>query len=503
MLCSYVPSNFLSTSRVVRTLGEGSYGKIQLILTEKGERYAVKEIPIEDDTFDKGISLSAISEIDNLIRLKNLPNILQIKGVCSGSLNTISPCNKPTIKPCTNIILEEMDFSLIHYINNSNFDTRLAEFDNLFKSVLRGKAYMETLGINHYDIKPDNILLRINKESKQIYFALSDFGLSRANFANYIIDGEVFSLWYRAPEFLAGRDQRTFNVFAGDSWSIGICMMIYILGGNPFAKPTADQILYAMQKYTNEANLTFIQFKEYLQRICSIKTQPIEFDKLDVQKIFREFLTPADYAKLPEDKIQNVQSLLVLDPNTRPTAGTVLRFVYRENISYPTLESVSTLKSVNRKITSSGIDLIYRLAVSCTMTTSATLMAIELFTRFLGLFVKNNPNLVIDGNYDLVILCCCRIANMYLEGTYRSYSKFIKSYISIQEFNSNNSVILTPTLNELYETETIMLTTIDYIIYNIELTPVVRTVYMKGSNITCVDKNIFTLPISNWTNYFK
>ena len=96
MLCSYVPSNFLSTSRVVRTLGEGSYGKIQLILTEKGERYAVKEIPIED-FFHKIVMLRDRLRVleQNINSNKNLSdeekvNIQQYITRCYGSLTTFN-----------------------------------------------------------------------------------------------------------------------------------------------------------------------------------------------------------------------------------------------------------------------------------------------------------------------------------------------------------------------------------------------------------------------------
>lgn len=529
--CSYVPSNFLSTSRVIRNLGEGSHGQIKLIETADGQKYAVKQIDIHDDSFDKGISQNALYEIDALIRLKGAPNIIQMIGVCNGPLGSLGPLdntesnntnsnlssftikNQPATaiasssnvnisicsntiatKDTTNIILEAMDSDLIKYIINNDFNTRLNQFNNLFLSLIRGKAYMEALNINHYDIKPDNILVR--NDNRTMLFVLSDFGLTRINFSDYINLGYLFTLWYRAPEYLANRDRRTFQNYSGDIWAIGMCLIIYILGGNPFALDTSNDILARIQMFTNQRNVSFAQFKDYIEGKCPTGLSNMTNDYLDVNLIFSTNMSPTDYAKLSPITIQYIQSMMNLNPDARPTAQSLLQTVFGESVILP--DKIGEIPVV-RKVTAEGIELIYRLGVSCTMTAASMLMAIELFTRFLGIYSIQYPGL--QGNLNFAIISCCRIANIYLEGTYRSYSKFIKSYISI--ISNVIGQIPNVTLNELYISEKILLDFIQYKIYNIGLTPLIKRVYERGVMLDRISFDVYSQNLSLWSSYFN
>lgn len=95
----------------------------------------------------------------------------------------------------------------------------------------QGIAFCHDNRVLHRDLKPQNLLINRRGELK-----IGDFGLARAfgvpvnTFSNevscadesmpYKTDGQVVTLWYRAPDVLLG--SRTYSTSI-DIWSVG-CM---------------------------------------------------------------------------------------------------------------------------------------------------------------------------------------------------------------------------------------------------------------------------------------
>ena len=97
----------------------------------------------------------------------------------------------------------------------------------IIKQLLEAVEQVHKIGIIHCDIKPENILLKINIENNKtdISLKLTDFG--SACMRTNPIFSVVQSLFYRAPEVILGIPYTQ----AIDIWSIGLVAIELFLGG--------------------------------------------------------------------------------------------------------------------------------------------------------------------------------------------------------------------------------------------------------------------------------
>jgi calcium-dependent protein kinase len=88
--------------------------------------------------------------------------------------------------------------------------------------------YLHFHGVCHRDLKPENILLSSMDENSQL--KLIDFGLSKVlKTMEDIMNGEVGTLYYMAPEVILGNyDEKC------DVWSCGVILYIMLSGNPPF-----------------------------------------------------------------------------------------------------------------------------------------------------------------------------------------------------------------------------------------------------------------------------
>ncbi len=475
-LCNLVPDGFLSQSTIIKSLGNGAQGQVYLTRVADGKEYAIKKLPIRDDAYDKGIDQNALYEIDALMRLRGTPNVMEIVGVC-------------TQNDMTCIIMNSMEGDCIEYINKTSFPVRMNELGNFFSCIVRGKAYMEYLNINHYDIKPDNILVKYRPDGRP-YFYLSDFGLARMNYDDFFTHYDMFTQYYRAPEYIVRRDRRSYKKYTGDIWAIAVSVLSFIINTNIFDKKKPEEILRLIQQYTSLDNIPFSEFVNDL----TFGLPDISGVRVDIPAILLSRLTPQQYTLVAPICIVALGDMLALEPDERPSAREVLLSTCGEQL-HPTTD---LQRPQPRKIDTGSLDMIMRLSVCCTMNAATTLVAIEMFTRFLGRLHESTPGNFITParSNDTVAVCCCRLASIYTEGSYKSYTKFITALTNIYAHVYNTGAVLD--LEETYRVELLVLHVLTYEIYNIELTPLIAKLYNTGTNICNISQTNFLLPLSQW-----
>ena len=84
----------------------------------------------------------------------------------------------------------------------------------------------------HRDIKPDNLLIKVNEEAKVTNLKLADFGLAwRLDDKNMSQQKNYGTLGYMAPEIMIPNcdyDERV------DAWSLGVLLYTLVTGCLPF-----------------------------------------------------------------------------------------------------------------------------------------------------------------------------------------------------------------------------------------------------------------------------
>ena len=126
------------------------------------------------------------------------------------------------------IIFELLNENLYQLLQHNHLQgISLNSINFIIKQLLEAVEQVHRIGIIHCDIKPENILLKINieKNKSDISVKLTDFG--SACIKNNPIFTIVQSLFYRAPEVILGIPYTQ----AIDIWSIGLVAIELFLGG--------------------------------------------------------------------------------------------------------------------------------------------------------------------------------------------------------------------------------------------------------------------------------
>ncbi|KXZ52036.1 hypothetical protein GPECTOR_10g1059 [Gonium pectorale] len=202
-------------------LGFGSYGTVsRAVNRETGEVVAIKKVV---HSAEGGLSDSTVREVSSLRELSH-DNIVSLREIIA----TVDGTH-------VYLVLECLDCDLRQFL-----DCRLGSLDagtvkSIMFQVLRGVQHFHANSIMHRDLKPHNIL--IDKDGRRV--KITDFGLARCFLPN---DGrayteQVVTLYYRAPELLAGG--RPFYSSAVDMWSVG-CIMAELLENSVLFQPNLD-----------------------------------------------------------------------------------------------------------------------------------------------------------------------------------------------------------------------------------------------------------------------
>ncbi|KAK4131181.1 Pkinase-domain-containing protein [Trichocladium antarcticum] len=196
---------------IVKTLGEGSFGKVKLAVHRStGQQVALKIIS-RKTLISRDMQGRVEREIEYLQLLRH-PHIIKLYTV---------------IKTPTEIImvLEFAGGELFDYIVQHG-KMHEDEARRFFQQMLCAVEYCHRHKIVHRDLKPENLLLDDNLNVK-----IADFGLSNIMTDGNFLKTSCGSPNYAAPEVIGGK------LYAGpevDVWSCGVILYVLLVGRLPF-----------------------------------------------------------------------------------------------------------------------------------------------------------------------------------------------------------------------------------------------------------------------------
>ncbi|KAJ3156762.1 hypothetical protein HDU86_003528 [Geranomyces michiganensis] len=226
----------LDDYQIVKTIGEGSFGKVKLAVhLATGEQVAIKIMPkpaasptaprrakATDDDDNNDPSANAPTSTDRILReilvLSHLshPNISRLLQVVSTPENIF-------------LVLEyESGGELFdHIATHPSGRVPEPQARKMFRELCSAVQYCHASGVVHRDLKPENLLLDADGAIKII-----DYGFT--NLVKH--DGKMLETFcgsaaYAAPEMIAGKK---YTGPEADVWSMGVILYVIVAGVMPF-----------------------------------------------------------------------------------------------------------------------------------------------------------------------------------------------------------------------------------------------------------------------------
>jgi len=475
-VCSFVGDDFLKRFRVISKLGEGTYGSVYLIRSMDGKQeYALKAEQTNTRLFDLGVPSSFLLDADSLIRLRPVPDVINLIGICymEGYINS-------KMRGYVYIIMEAMDSNLLDYYRGVNTENRIKLAMDLLTTLVRAASVFEEINMNHFDIKPQNILVRNTDPPK---FVVTDFGISRPTFSKYYIRGEeVFTRWYRPPEFLADRSRTTFDIYKGDVWSIAVTVAEFILGTPIFPGDSVMDMLIRIHR-TSVSNVSFADFYE-------ANNNGKITGYVNIEQILHANLSDIYFSQINPQIISILTKMLSLNPDNRPTASTIFNELGK-TIDPAFIQSLKPPIYV-RSIFKNNFDIIIELGEHLALSRPTIIIALEIITRYLGM-MRATP-----GKNNIHTLAALRVANKFNEVPSDETNSFVEAYN--RYFVNPRRVESTIRISDkdLMEAEKDLLHQINFHVYNINLTPAIDrsfTLNILPENVPLIE---YTKPVSQW-----
>ncbi|CDK27495.1 unnamed protein product [Kuraishia capsulata CBS 1993] len=293
------PSNRIGKYQIVKTLGEGSFGKVKLAYhVTTGQRVALKII--NRKTLAKSDMQGRIEREISYLRLLRHPHIIKLYDVIKSKDDIIMVIEYAGKQELFDYIIQrgKMDES---------------EARRFFQQIIAAVDYCHRHKIVHRDLKPENLLL-----DDQLNVKIADFGLSNIMTDGNFLKTSCGSPNYAAPEVISGK------LYAGpevDVWSCGVILYVMLCGRLPFDDEFIPALfkkisngVYTLPSYLSDGAkhlLTKMLVVNPLNRITIREVMEDEWFKVD----FPEYLLPQDQKKqkfmeLDEDVINALKQTM-------------------------------------------------------------------------------------------------------------------------------------------------------------------------------------------------
>lgn len=238
-----IPSFDGEEYQTIKRIGQGSYANIYDILhNETGKHFAMKKII----TNDLGDVRKYKTEFE-LVYLNPHPHVVQIYNM------SIRQLDFSTYSICVLMELAESDWDTqIKYYRNINKEYKEEDLIIILKQLTSALSYLQSKGISHRDIKPQNILIFPSNVYK-----LSDFGeaksIQKAKNMNTLKGTEMFMSPSLFKALHSNEGEVLHNSYKSDVYSIGLCFL-YALTFN-------FNVIETLRKEEGSSNTLLKKFK--------------------------------------------------------------------------------------------------------------------------------------------------------------------------------------------------------------------------------------------------
>ena len=278
----------LGQYNVVKTLGEGSFGKVKLAIHQStGQKVALKIISRR-----KLVTRDMAGRIEREIQYLQLlrhPHIIKLYTVITMPGEIV-------------MVLEYAGGELFDYIvhNGKMAEDKARKF---FQQIVCAVEYCHRHKIVHRDLKPENLLL-----DDQLNVKIADFGLSNIMTDGNFLKTSCGSPNYAAPEVISGK------LYAGpevDVWSCGVILYVLLVGRLPFD----DEYIPSLFKKIAQGNY---HVPSYLSsgavRLIRKMLQTNPMSRITIQEIRQDPWFTTDLAEYLQPPVEDFMDTGV-DPN--------------------------------------------------------------------------------------------------------------------------------------------------------------------------------------------
>jgi carbon catabolite-derepressing protein kinase len=268
-------SQRLGQYKIVKTLGEGSFGKVKLAVHEVSQQQVALKIISRRKLVTRDMAGRIEREIQYLQLLRH-PHIIKLYTVITTPSEII-------------MVLEYAGKELFDYIVTHG---KLAENQGrkFFQQIVCAVEYCHRHKIVHRDLKPENLLL-----DDQLNVKIADFGLSNIMTDGNFLKTSCGSPNYAAPEVISGK------LYAGpevDVWSCGVILYVLLCGRLPFDDEYIPALFkkiaqgnYSVPNYLSQGAVRLIKSMLQVNPVHRISIQEIRQDPW-FTKDLAEYLQP-------------------------------------------------------------------------------------------------------------------------------------------------------------------------------------------------------------------
>ncbi|CAO3663741.1 unnamed protein product [Rhizopus stolonifer] len=216
--------------QLLELLGHGAYGCLFLGQSLKDNSYVAVKILLKSKDLQQ-LQIQQL-EMDIQSQLKH-PHLLALHRVIQDDAYMyliMELCDQGDL---FDFVIKDQD---VNYVRQED------QVKTWFSQILDAVAYMHSQGVYHRDLKLENILLQ-QEDEDDLCCKVADFGLATRE--RYSMEFGCGSTSYLAPEhFDDGSDLVPYDASASDAWSLGILLLAFMFGRNPWQEAAPSDPAY-------------------------------------------------------------------------------------------------------------------------------------------------------------------------------------------------------------------------------------------------------------------